>query len=702
MEEKVKGPIISSYFLGKSDIVLAAGVILILAVMIVPLPSFMLDVLLAFNITFALIILLVVMYILQPLEFSIFPSILLIVTLFRLSLNVASTRLILLHGNEGIAAAGQVIKTFGSFVVGGNYVVGMIIFVILVIINFVVITKGTGRIAEVVARFTLDAMPGKQMSIDADLNAGLIDEEEARKRRAMVGEEADFYGAMDGASKFVRGDAIAGIIITLINIVGGLIIGVLQQSMSISAAARNYTLLTVGDGLVTQIPALIVSTAAGIVVTRASSRSDLGSSLSRQLLLHPRAIGIVAAILFLLALIPGLPKTTFIFLSILAGAGAYSIFRSREATALEEEEEEEKIQSDRSREPEKVEILLNVDVLGLEVGYRLIPLVDAEQNGELLERIKSIRRQIVLDMGIIVPPIHIRDNLQLKPDRYSILIKGTEVAGEELMTDHFLAMNAEIPEEKMKGIPTKEPSFGLPAWWITEQDKEKAQILGYTVVDISTVIATHLMETIKSHAAELLGRQDVQSLLDNLSEKYPKVVEELVPNLLTLGKVQKVLQNLLKEKVPIRDLLTIMEVLADFAPMTKDSDILTEYVRQGLARTITRQYRTEEGKIPLIVLDPKVEKVIQDATQHTDQGSYLALEPDIAQRILTQLDQILEKFIVHKYTPVILSSPLIRTQLRRLTERNFPALAILSPNEIEADTKIESLGTLSWQMITND
>lgn len=681
------------FLTNNSDVLMALSVVGMLVVMVIPIPTLLLDVFLSFNITFSIVVLLVAMYTLKALEFSVFPSLLLITTLLRLSLNVASTRLILLHGNEGTAAAGQVIKAFGSFVVGGNYVVGLVVFLILVVINFVVITKGATRIAEVAARFTLDAMPGKQMSIDADLNAGLITDVEARQRRSEISRESDFYGAMDGASKFVRGDAIAGIVITLINIVGGLVIGVLQQGMSLASAAENYTLLTIGDGLVSQIPALIVSTGAGMVVTQAASDSHLGSDMITQLTRHPRAVAIASGVLIFFGFIPGLPTIPFIILGCLAGGLAYTTFENQKTILVREEEGREAV--DQGRSLERVEELLPLDLLELEVGYGLIPLVDKEQGGELLERVKSIRRQFALEMGVIVPPMHIRDNLQLKPNQYSVIIKGVEIAGGELMPGYYLAMNPGDVKAEIEGIPTKEPAFGIPALWIREQDKEKAQIAGYTVVDLSTMIATHISEILKAHAYELLGRQEVQSLLDTLSVNQPKVIEELIPSLLSLGGVQKVLQNLLKEHVSVRDLLTVVETLADYAPITKNLDILTEYVRQRLSRSITKLYETPEGELALMTLDTEIEEVISNAVQHTEHESYLSLEPALAQKIISQLTRSIEKFTSMNYQPLILCSPGVRPQLKRLTERFLPTLVVLSHNEIDRRVKLKSLGVVS-------
>ena len=675
-----------------SEIVAALGVVGILILMVMPLPPFLLDLLLSFNITFALTILLVGTYLMKPLDFSSFPSVLLIATLFRLSLNIASTRIILLHGSEGPAAAGNVIKAFGSFVVGGNYVVGAVVFIVLVMINLLVITKGSGRIGEVAARFTLDAMPGKQMSIDADLNAGLIGEEEAKARRKEISREADFYGAMDGASKFVKGDAIAGVIITLVNIVGGLAIGVLQNGMNIADAAQTYTLLTVGDGLVTQIPALMIATAAGIVVSRAGSKSTMGREVLSQILRQPKALGIASVVLFGFALVPGLPAVPFIVLSILAGGVAYTVTQSRKAE--QERVEEREMIEDKTGPQESLESIPPVDILALEVGYGLIPMVDAEQAGDLLERIRSFRLQIAKEIGIVVAPIHIQDNMKLKSGEYSVLLKGNEVARGELMMNHYLAMDPGNADGKIGGVPTKEPTYGLPAFWIKEGAREDALAKGYTVVDLSTVLITHLSDVIRRHAHELLGRQEVQQLVDNLKTSYPKVVEELIPNLLPLGAVGKVLQNLLIEQIPIRDMLTILETLADWAPMIKDADALTEYVRQALARTITKLYQSPEGNIPVITLDQNIEKTVAQAVQHTEQGDFLPIEPNVAREIMKKVTQNLEKFSQLNQQPVVLCSPLIRSHFKKLADRFIPDLVVLSYNEIVNNIQIHSIGTV--------
>lgn len=675
-----------------SEIVAALGVVGILILMVMPLPSFLLDLLLSFNITFALTILLVGTYLMKPLDFSSFPSVLLIATLFRLSLNIASTRIILLHGSEGPAAAGSVIKAFGGFVVGGNYVVGAIVFIVLVVINLLVITKGSGRIGEVAARFTLDAMPGKQMSIDADLNAGLIGEEEAKARRKEISREADFYGAMDGASKFVKGDAIAGVIITLINIVGGLAIGVLQNGMNIADAAQTYTLLTVGDGLVTQIPALMISTAAGIVVSRAGSKSTMGREVLSQILRQPKALGIASVVLFGFGLVPGLPAVPFILLSMIAGGVAYTVTQSRKAEQKRVEERE--MIEEKAGPQERLESIPPVDILALEVGYGLIPMVDAEQDGDLLERIRSFRLQIAKEIGIVVAPIHIQDNMKLKPGEYSILLKGNEVAGGELMMNHYLAMDPGNADGKIGGVPTKEPTYGLPAFWIKEGARENALAKGYTVVDLSTVLITHLSDVIRRHAHELLGRQEVQQLMDNLKTSYPKVVEELIPNLLPLGAVGKVLQNLLIEQIPIRDMLTILETLADWAPMIKDADTLTEYVRQALARTITKLYQSPEGNIPVITLDQNIEKTVAQAVQHTEQGDFFPIDPGVAQKIMKRVTQNLERFSKLNQQPVVLCSPLIRSHFKKLADRFIPDLVVLSYNEIVNNIQVHSIGTV--------
>ncbi len=678
-------------FRKNSDIYVAVGLIGILSLMIIPLPAFVLDIFLAANITISLSILLICLYTVQPLDFSVFPSVLLVTTLFRLALNIASTRLILLHGSEGAESAGAVIKAFGQFVVGGNYIVGAVLFLILVIINFVVITKGAGRVAEVAARFTLDAMPGKQMAIDADLSAGLLTDKEAKRRRLKISREADFYGSMDGASKFVRGDAVAGIMIVLINIFGGLIIGVWQQGMPLMNALSNYTLLTIGEGLVAQIPALVISTAAGILVTRSADENSFGQELTGQFLNYPKAFFVSSGVMFLFALIPGLPHFAFLLLSgvtFLVGKMAREKAEVVEETALAEiTAGEESIDQASNIRP--------LDVLELEVGYGLVPMVDAAQNGELLERIRSIRRQTAQKMGFVVPPIHIHDNLQLKPYEYNLLIRGARVGGSEL-TGQYLAMDSGGVTANLPGMTTKEPVFGLPAVWIRSEDRDQAQINGYTVVDSTTVVATHISEIIKRYSHELVGRQEMQQLLDNVAVTAPKVVDELIPNLLNLGTVLRVVKNLLKEGVSIRDMRTILESLADYASLTKDPDVLTEFVRQGLGRFIVDQYKLEDETLFLVTIDREIEDMIAEAIQPSDQGSYLAIEPAAAQQIIASVRSMSERFGSSGAQPLLLASPSIRRHVRKLIERFVPHMAVLSHNEIPQNVKIQSLGVVSF------
>jgi len=684
----------TSSFSGNSDALIALALVGILALMIIPIPTMLLDIFLSFSIAFSIIILLVSVYTLKPLEISVFPSILLLATLFRLALNVASTRLIIMKGVEGPSGAGDVIKAFGQFVVGGNYLVGVIIFLILVLINFIVITKGAGRIAEVAARFTLDAMPGKQMSIDADLNAGLISDEEAKERRIIITRESDFYGAMDGASKFVRGDAVAGMIITGINIMGGLVVGVLQQGMSLGDAAQTYTILTVGDGLVTQIPALIVSTAAGLVVTRAGSGDTLGKEVSAQLFLQPKAMGLTAIVLFFFGLIPGLPNLPFMVMAVTAATIAFVAKSLRKNAELAEIKEAELIVEEPL--PEPIKTINPYDTLEMEVGYALIPLVDSDRNGELLDKIRSLRRELAMELGIVVPPIHIRDNLQLKPHAYNILLKGVSIARGELMMNHFLAMDAGSARGKIEGIPTKEPAFGLPANWITEDERDSAQLMGYTVVDPATVITTHIIEVIRTNAYEMIGRQELQNMLDQLAKTHPKLVDEVVPNILGLGTVLKVLQNLLRERVSIRDILSIMESLADAGMSTKNPDHLTEFVRQKLARAITSQYQNETGEISVITLDPEIEDVISKSIQESHDGSTLALDPSTAKNILTSLKSTLEKVAGMNHQPVVLCPVGIRSAFKRLAEIVTPNIITLSYDEISQNCTVKSIATVRF------
>lgn len=672
----------------KSDVLVAIGLILILIFMIVPIPPVMLDLSLTMSITFSILIILVASYVKRPLDFSVFPSVLLIATLLRLSLNIASTRLILTRGEMGTEAAGKVIKSFGEFVVSGNFVVGLIIFIILVIINFIVITKGAGRIAEVSARFTLDAMPGKQMSIDADLNAGLIDENEARRRREEISREADFYGAMDGASKFIRGDAIAAIIIMIINIIGGILIGVLQKGMSISDAIHTYVILTIGDGLAAQVPALITSTAAGIVVSRAASESNLGEDILSQLFKNPKTLATASGVLLLLGLIPGLPHLPFIIIAVVSGAIAYLLItKEKKKEVVPPPKVEEK--------PPSLEIqlesLLRVDPVSLEIGYNLIPMVEADSS--LVERIRALRKQIAMEMGYIIPSIHIKDNLMLKPNQYSILIKGVEVSSGEVIPGKYLAIGAKLSRD-LEGIPVKDPAFGVDSLWIEEKDVSLAQMKGYTVVDAVSVIVTHLREILKIQGYELLGKQETQRLLDNLAKTHPRVVDDLVPNLLNLSQVQKVLQNLIKERVPIKDLQTILETLSEYATVTKDTDILTEYVRQALSRYITKSVQNPDGSITAIVFEPSLERTFLEALQTTPQGINFAVDPLLMEKVIEEIKKISEEATVKGYQPVIVCSQPIRRFIKRAIERLLPHLPVISPQEIAQGVKIYILQTI--------
>ena len=681
--------------LGKSaDIYIAIAVVGVIILMIIPLPAFLLDVLQSLSLSLGIIVILTVMYTVRAIDLSVFPSLLLITSLFRIALNISSTRLILL---QGPAFQGQVVRAFGSFVVGGNFVVGFIIFIIITIVQLLVITRGGGRIAEVAARFTLDAMPGKQMAIDADLNSGLITQEEARERRDDVRSEADFYGAMDGAAKFVSGDVIAGVIVTVINLIGGFIIGVAIRGEQFSDALRTYGLLTVGDGLVVQIPALMVSSAMGLIVTRASSESSLGSDLTSQLSSQPKALAIASGVMVLFAIVPGLPTVPFLILAVAVGALAYLMNRS--IKSLSEERLKEEREMEEIKKPENVVSLVQVDPMGLEIGYSVIPLVDPNQGGDMLDRITMIRRQTAIELGLVVPPIRVQDNMRLVANAYIIKIKNVEVASGEIMADRYLAMNPGTVTEELEGENTIEPAFGLPAVWITEEGRENAEKIGYTVVDPPSVIATHLTEVIKSHAYEILGRQEVQSLVDSIKESYPAVVEEAIPNLLSIGEVHSVLSNLLKEGVPIRDMVTILETLADNARLTKDTDLLTEYVRTALARQISKQYQTEEEAIPVITLDPNLEQTILDSIEQSDKGEYITLQPDIVQRMLDQLSVELERSVSQGYQGVVLCSSSVRRYFKKLTERVSPGLVVLGYSEIVPGVKIESMGMVSLDAV---
>ena len=675
-----------------ADLLMALSILGVLAVMIVPLPPVVLDLALTISLTSSILVLLVAFYAKKALDFSVFPSLLLLTTLFRLALNVATTRLILSEGHTGASSAGAVVHAFGNFVVGNNYVIGFIVFMILVIINFVVITKGSGRVAEVAARFTLDAMPGKQMSIDADLNAGLINEEQARKRRREIEQEADFYGAMDGASKFVRGDAIAGIIIMVVNIIGGLLIGVLQHGLDLANAAETYTKLTIGDGLVSQIPALIISTAAGIIVTRSGSEKDMGQEVIGQLFLNPRALYIGAGVVAFLGAIPGLPGIPFFTSALAMGGLAWIVDRFQVEAKIEEQKKADEVAA--KPEKEKVENLLPLDLVELEVGYGLINVVESEQSGDLLERIVSIRKQFALDMGLIVPSIHIRDNLQLEPGEYRVLIKGNRVGGGVLRPDYLLAMDPGNRSGRVEGIRTKEPAFGLDAIWVTKGQREEAELAGYTVVDLPTVMATHLTELVRTHSHELLGRQEAQSLIDNFKKAYPKVVEDLIPDPLPLGGVVKVLQNLLREQVSIRDLLTIFETLADEAHRTKDPEVLTEAVRKALARGISSKFRDEGGRVSVMSLDPSLEELIANSLLQTEQGVQLVMDPRTAHNMIEGIAASIETHPEIASQPILLVSPTARRHISKLTTRFLPQLVVLSHNELASDVNIRNVATV--------
>ncbi len=691
--EAVKTPFDLSSIIKQGDFLLAGGVALILFVMLIPLPPLFLDLMLTLSISFSMVVLITAMFVESPLEFSVFPSVVMIATIMRLALNVATTRRILLYGDQGSAAAGKVIQAFGYFVVGGNYVIGFIVFLILFALNKMVIAKGMKRIGEVAARFTLDAMPGKQMAIDADLNAGIIDENEARRRREEIRREADFYGAMDGAGNFVEGDVNAGILITLINIIGGFFIGVFQKKMNWVDAAHTYTILTIGDGLVSIIPSLIMSTAAGFIVTRSADKGNLGSVLFEQITLSYRALMLVAGILVVFGLVPGMPTVPFFILASLIFF--LGILSKKYASKLEVEEEVEEEEKAEVETPEEVRSLLPIDVLALEVGYGLIPLVDEQQDGNLLARIRSIRRQIALEMGVVIPSMHVRDNLNLKPNQYVVLIKGNPVATAEVLPDHYLAMDPGTAKKKIKGIETREPAFNLPAMWITEEQKEEAILAGYTVVDPSTVIATHLTEIFKRHLDEFIGRQETQELLDTLAKHAPKAVEDLVPGVLPLGTVQKVLQNLVREGVSIRDMLTIVETLADYGASVKDPEQLTEFVRQRLGRTVVRPYLDSSNTLHVISLDPAIEKMLQEHLRQTETGGYyLSISPQTAQKVLNAISETFEKVEVKEGHPVLLTGIQIRPHLAKLVTRFIPLLPVISHGEIPPDVKIQSVAVV--------
>ena len=677
-------------FVKIKDITVLTGIIGIVLMMILPIPSWLLDILLVVNISLALMILLVSMNTKEALQFSIFPSLLLITTLFRLALNISTTKLILSDGN-----AGSVVATFGSWIAGGQIAIGFIVFLILVVVQFIVITKGSERVAEVGARFTLDAMPGKQMSIDADLNAGLINEKQARERRSKIEREADFYGAMDGASKFVKGDAIASIIILIINLVGGFIIGMTIHGMSFGDALSTYSILTIGDGLVSQIPALLISTASGLIVTRASSEGNLAEDLTSQLFAYPKLIYIVGGTIAMLGFFTPIHVITTLPLALLLIFAARKMQQNLDKRQLADEQMEEEQQIEEVRSPESVINLLQVDPIEFEFGYGLIPLADTQQGGDLLDRIIMIRRQCALELGLVVPVIRIRDNIQLKPNEYVIKIKGNTVGGGELLLNHYLAMSPGYDDESISGIETLEPAFGLPALWIDENTKERAELSGYTVVDPPSVVATHLTELIKKHAHELIGRQETKTLIDNLRENYPVLVDELIPSVLSVGDVQKVLSKLLREKISIRDLVTIFETLADSGTYSKDPDVLTEYVRQSLSRQITQQYAREGETLKVITVGPTLEKKISDSVQQSDQGSYLALDPMSTQSVYQKLNEQINRLLQSGQQPIFLTSPTIRMYLRQVIERTMQDIPVLSYSELEPNVEIQSVGVVN-------
>lgn len=670
------------------DIVVALAIISIVFIIILPIPLVLVDILLSLNISLSLLIILIAMYVKEPLQFSIFPSLLLVTTLFRLGLNITTTRNILGKGETG-----ELIAAFGDFVMQGNAIVGFIVFLIIVIIQFLVITKGSERVAEVAARFTLDAMPGKQMAIDADLNAGLLTDDEARIRRKNVQREADFYGAMDGASKFVKGDAIAAIIITMINILAGFVLGMTMGGLGFGESLQKYTLLTVGDGLASQIPALLISTAAGIVVTRAASDENMGTDLFDQLFNDPKIMFIISGLLVFLAITP-LPTLPFLVLALVFFYIGITLRSSIKKTEDEDEPDLIDEEAQDLRKPENVMPLLNVDPIELEFGYGIIPLADASQGGDLFDRLVMIRRQCALELGIIVPIIRLRDNIQLEPNQYIIKINGIEISKSEIMFDHYMAMNPGGANDGIEGIDTTEPAFNLPAKWINEQEREKAEILGYTVVDPPSVIATHLTEIIKRHSFELLSRQEVKKLIDNIKETQPTLVDELIPNQMTIGEIQKVLKNLLKEGVSIRNMGSILEALADHASLTRDTDMLTEYARQSLARFISKQFiTTYPAKV--ITVDKSLEQRIIDSIQQTDRGNYVSMDPEILQALLASLSGLIQKLLSLGEQPIVITAPIVRLYFKRLSEQLAPDLIVLSYNEIDASVEIDSIGMVS-------
>lgn len=676
---------VSRRLFANTDVLAAIAIVFIVVMMVIPLPPFLLDILLTLSITASVLTLMLAVFTKDPLDFSVLPSLLLMMTLFRLSLNISTTRLVLLDGY-----AGEVIQQFGEFVIRGNTVVGFVVFTILVIVNFIVITKGSERVSEVGARFTLDAMPGKQMSIDADLNSGMITEQQARDRRKKIQAEADFYGAMDGSTKFVKGDAIAAIIILFINIIGGFISGVVLRGMDMMDALHTYTLLTIGDGLVSQIPALLISTATGLIVTRAASDTNLGQDLSTQLFQTPKALYITAGVVLVLGFL-GLPKIPLFSVALALIAIGWFMEKDTKQTVVEESAAARDTAIEESKKPENVLNLLNIDHMELELGYALIALVDVQQGGDLLDRIVLIRRQVASELGFIVPVIRVRDNMNLQPNQYSIKIRGAEVAGGEILADHYLAMSSGMEEDSIPGISTKEPAFGLDAKWINSMYREQAEMYGNTVVDAPTVLATHLTEVIKSNAWEILSRQDVKTLLDHAKEQAPAAVDDAMEHL-NLGQIQKILSNLLRERVSIRDMVTILETLADYASSTKDLDRLTEYVRQALARQILQPLLGADKLLPVLTLEPKLEQQILDSIQPSDFGSYMTLDPRILQELMQALNKEMEKMLLKGYTPILVCAPVVRINLKRVTERQLPQLIVLSYNELVQGVQVQAVG----------
>lgn len=675
--------------LKQGDLWLILGIFGTVLLLILPVPPVVLDLLLTVSIALSLLILLVILYVEEPADFTGFPTLLLFITLFRLALNVATTRLILLDGY-----AGHIIEAFGNFVVRGNYIVGFVVFFILVLINFIVITKGAGRIAEVAARFTLDAMPGKQMAIDAELSAGVITEAEARTRRRKVEQEADFYGAMDGASKFVRGDAIAAILITLINVLGGFAIGVMQRGLSVTESLQRFTLLSIGDGLVSQVPALITSMAAGLLVTRAAAKNNLGTELKNQLIMYPRALSILAGMLLVMAFIPGLPMFPFLVLGVCTALVARALKKSKAVVAKEQSVATKQAEVAQKKEPEKLESLLQVDPFQIELGYGLVNLADARKGGDLLERVTGVRRNFTQEMGVIIPPIRLRDNLQMKPNEYRFLIKGAPAAQGSIMAGYWLAMNASNSKVVLKGIPTTEPVFQLPATWITDAERKNAELAGYTVVDAASVLVTHLSETVKRHCHEIFSRQDVQALLDNLKQTHATVVNELVPTQLTVGQVQRILQNLLAEGISIRNLSSILEKVGDHAHLTKNPDELAEYARRALGAQIIRPFQNENGAVKAITLDPRLEQQIAQGMRQTPTELNLVLEPNLARHIIQKLSACVQQMVASGQQPLVLCAPQIRLGFKRFFESAFSELSVLSYAEVPSRIEVQSAGTV--------